>query len=372
MDFNAIRDDADRGGEGESGVGGPRSDSTENDDQSHADDGKRGYGVGLDEGDDEGDSEGEGVYYEDDEGHTIFHDDLDEFEGGGGGADWADMLPTWSPTDPVFGIICDGLCAAMIGHKGGGKSRVMTSLCPIWREFIDRAICYSSTDVKTGQFSENNLIHPVYVDDEPSPEAVGNLMEERKGEMNIWSQHKKRGKPYRMRYMLAILDDAAHAGEVLATRSRDMMYLANNSRHLRLHMVIALQSTGLMNKQLRMSMDLIFIVREHNGEALGSIYDTVFKGNTPISPAVFRDIMDSVCIKGKRVLVWDCRHGALFKYDLDFDKITLDRPIGNAQWLRWGNQHQKKEWDRELEHVKLERLARERWTAQPKRGRRRK
>jgi hypothetical protein len=195
---------------------------------------------------------------------------------------------------------------------------------------------------------------------------VESLVQERRLEMRMCDAH--RGEGYRQRKLLYILDDAGFASRVLGRRTDQMLYLFTNARHLGLHMYIALQSMGMLNKQLRLNVDLTFIVREHNGEAMAAIYDGLFKYNTSIAPSVFRQMMDEVCIRGRRVMVWDNRHGVLFKYTLDFDKIVLPRPLGNRWWLRKGDQILKSRSELARPEDELEEAVRRRW-APPAKGR---
>ena len=231
-------------------------------------------------------SDNEGVdgdsAYEDEE--TIF-EDLEEFGGLGddeAGLDsWVNLLPEWNPHHRDYGIFQDGLVGVMVGHKGGGKSRTVTKLCQLLQPYIDRAACVSSTDVRNGQFGRAGLIHPAFISEKPSVDDMEYVVEERRMEMKMWEAHQ--GSGYRQRSLMYILDDAGYASRVLGKRTDEMMYLFTNARHLGLHMYIALQTMGLLSKQLRINVDLTFIVREHNGEALGAMYDGLFKYNTNIS-----------------------------------------------------------------------------------------
>lgn len=251
------------------------------------------------------------------------------------GLDYDDLLPEWGLMKRSTGVFQDGLIGVVVGHKGCGKSRTLQKLSNAYVRFIDKGICFSSTDVKNGQFGRSGIIHPAAIQTEPTMEDVDYIRLDRRAEMDIWEERYVLGEYYRPRTLLCYMDDAGYASDVLGKRSKTMLDMFTNNRHMGLHMWLSLQQAGLLNKTLRANVDIAVIVREYSGEALGSIYDTFFKYNTTISPAVMRDMIDCVCIKGQRALVWDARAGKMFKITLDFDEVRLPRPIGNRAFLEW-------------------------------------
>lgn len=267
---------------------------------------------------------------------------------------WSDMIPDWNPRSSKYGVYPfkdwnreHGLVIAAIGHKSGGKTTAFRQLCAEHLiHYIDRAIGVSSTDAKNRALSGNGvgrgaIIHPVYIHTEPTMQTVRYVNKLCVEEMRMYRKyHKKLG--YRQKRTCFFMDDAGYAADVLQRRSPEMINMWTNARHLALYFLVALQSVGLLTRQLRLNVDVVIVVREHGGEALGSLYDSLFKKNTPLGPNVFREIMDDVCIPGRRVLIFDNRSGRLFKWTIR-QLPNIPRPMGNHAWLAWAERNQKKE-----------------------------
>ena len=266
--------------------------------------------------------------------------------------DWINSIPVWNP-QRLLAYANSGLTIFVAGHKGSGKSRTTTLLCEQFAKFIDRVQCVSGTDCITHQYTgDANIVHPVYVEREAEIDFIENLYEERESEMLQAGADKS----YDMRTKLVIFDDAAQSRQVLDKKTKHMIHLTSNTRHMKLFLLIVIQSMGYVAKYIREQADMVFICRETLPSTLEMTYLVYFKGI--FTAWQFREMVDTVCIEGKRCLMIDYRNGGLlYQVEMNFDKIRLPKPIGNKAWNEWADQYQIEERASKLEGIAKRRKA---------------
>lgn len=257
---------------------------------------------------------------------------------------FADKIPEWDPTSRAFGIYppakdaIHGTVITVVGPVGQGKTRVLQTLGTYAWPMVHRALLVSATNERSMQFDDLNMFQSEAIIEHPRVRMLRDWIRERRAEMRIWRDKRDRGEPYTQRAYLYMLDDMGFAARLLFYRAEEMMELFANRRHLAWHGWIALQHMGQMNKLMRMEVGIYIFVREQLAGGLAAMWDVCFRGSQ-LSPRMFRQMVDEVCIKGKRVLVFIPSEGRLFKWTLPEKIAPLPRPLGSSAWHQLGREN---------------------------------
>lgn len=261
-----------------------------------------------------------------------------------GEGEFARMLPEWNPRSRRYGIYAPkkgdlhGTAVVAVGPAGMGKTRSFQTLCAYAWPMVHRAVLVSSTNVRSMQFDELNLFQQDAIIEHPQVEMMDSWLKERNLEMRLWREDHDAGEEYEQRSFLYVFDDMGFASKILYRRTDGMLEAFSNRRHLALHIWMALQHMGQLNKQLRMQVGIYIFVREQLAGGLAAMWETCFKGSK-LSPNMFRQMVDEVCIKGKRVLVFIPGEGRMFKWTLPTGIQRMPRPLGSSAWHELGRQY---------------------------------
>jgi hypothetical protein len=266
----------------------------------------------------------------------------------GGHADegeFVELLPEWDPTSRAFGIYpprpgdLHGTTIVVVGPAGSGKTRVLQTLCMYAWPLVHRAVLLSPTNERSMQFDDLNMFQEDAIIEHPRPRIANDWVRERRGELRIWREkHDAGGVDYVQRSFLHLMDDTGFVAKLLYYRSDEMLELFSNRRHLAWHGWIALQNIMQLGKLLRMQVGIYIITREQLAGGLAALWDVLFRASG-ISARKFRQMVDEVCLKGRRVLVFIPGEGALFKWTLPAELFPLEYPLGSSAWHQLGREN---------------------------------
>lgn len=290
-----------------------------------------------------------------------------------GGAFFMTQLPEWKPESRRFGIYppekrgLHGTTIVVVGPAGSGKTRVLQTLCAYAWSMVHGAVLASATNVRSMQFDSLNMFQQDAIIERPAVEQMDKWVLERNEGMRLWREEYDDGRgEYVQRSMLYVFDDMGFASKLLYRRTDMMLEMFSNRRHLALHLWMALQHMGQLNKQLREQVGIYIFVREQLAGGLAAMWEACFKGGE-ISARVFRQMVDEVCVKGKRVLVFIPAEGRLFFWELPVYIEPLPYPLGSSAWHALGEEYgvDEDEKDTAVERLRAAALAGRKRNSQP-------
>jgi hypothetical protein len=237
-----------------------------------------------------------------------------------------DISPFIYDTFPTNGLV------GFIAKRGSGKS-VYCSYLASQLEFVQNGMVMVIAGSEKVRNDWGEYVHPLYIHP-PSTQVLQKAIDDQNA---IISKYAKSGKELpALLHKTIICDDTASLNAFM--KSTQMRYIASNSRHLHMCVIVITQYAIQLSREFRSQLDLVVVMGRHTSRGIKSLYDDYCSSHYDIR--TFKAVY-SALTRNFGAMIIDARSGS--EHILTFDKSPYPLPddikLGSPITWNFARQH---------------------------------